>query len=391
MIGLYILCIALLGLSYISSNRNIFAPAVITSAVWFVCLSLFFLLHHNLPPLSTQFITGLSLWMTLLCLSSLFMQSLSVNSKIRNPSRLMRNIYFYISIATFPLLLYFAYTAIKTGTTGNWALDLRRATLGISSHDSSEAYTPFYFLIWNSAFLIELLYASKRNLGRLIILAFFCIAFGVLTMSKAMMLNFFTMTLTLLVFKKVINSKHVLISIVALLLFFIGLQSIRHSAKLDDDQTEDMFVTYALGSMSSFETLKPKSSYHSGENVFRLYYVLGYKTGLSNVKPIYPILPWVQKPIATNTYTCMYPLFKDYGYWGIGIFAVLLGFFYGFLFKKAEENDPLFILLYTYFVYVILMQFSGDVFFTNLAGHIKMYLLLIIPFLASKHHLFEKK
>ena len=77
----------------------------------------------------------------------------------------------------------------------------------------------------------------------------------------------------------------------------------------------------------------------------------------------------------------MYPFFKDFGYIGIAIFSSFLGFFYGMVFKKAQQKDAVAIIMYAYFIYMILMQYAEDIFFTGLAGTIKTSLIVLLPFL----------
>lgn len=389
MIFVYLLSVFLLGLSYILSQKNIFSPGVITSAIWFVCLSLFFVLKHNLPPLSEQFIVSLSIWMTLLVLSSLFVQSLKFTIRQREPSQLVRDIYYYISLLTFPFLLWFAYNAIRNGETGSWTMDLRLAAIG-KSNDTHEAYTPFYFQLWNVSYLIELFYFSKKNRKRTVILGLLCLSGGLLTMAKITIMNLFITSFSLLFFKKVISTKYVIYGLSALLLTLILFQSLRYSVKVDEDKANNMLLTYAVSSMSAYETVKPESSTIFGDNVFRLFYAIGYKTHITSEKPVDPLLPFVTKPIFTNTYTGMYPFYKDFGYKGIIIFSIFLGLIYGYIFRKSQKNDPYYLILYAYFCYVILMQYVADIFFTNLAGIIKFMILLYLPFSADKYKILKK-
>ncbi len=388
MIYTYIICTALLILSFVCSKQNIFSPGFLASGIWFVCLALFVILPHQLPPLSKQFISALTIWLIFFTVSSLFMQSFAYKTTNIQPNTIIKDLYFWLSIASIPLLVSFAYTAIKTGTSGNWAWDLRSAAIG---KDTDEAYTPFYFLIWTATYLLYLINITKKNWKRVVILGLLVLGFGIISMSKTLILNFFVLTVFILYIKKYITTRHILIGIAALFVLLIGIQSIRHAVKIDASETENTLVLYILSSMSAFDTLTPLSSAHWGENTLRIIYAIPYKLGFSDIQPVNPILPWIYKPIATNTYTCMYPFFKDFGYWGISIFAIILGTFYGWVFKRFQQGDIFFTLFFAYCCTLIVTQYNGDAFFTNLAGHTKFALLLYIPFFASKHHLFEKK
>ena len=102
------------------------------------------------------------------------------------------------------------------------------------------------------------------------------------------------------------------------------------------------------------------------------------------MEPISPILPWVYKPVITNTYTVLYPFFLDFGFTGIVVFALLLGAGIGWIYAHHRKGEEIFTLLYAYFCVLLVTQYNGEAFFTNLAGHIKFVLLLLIPYIKIK-------
>jgi oligosaccharide repeat unit polymerase len=381
----------LLGSLFVSKN-DIFSPGVITTVIWIFCLLLYLVLEHNLPPLTGQFLGAVSLWVFFYVFSAMFIQTAKFSTGFNyEPSKLVLDIYFFLSVATFPLLLLFAYNAISIGTSGNWALDLRYAALGQSSN-TSEIYEAPYFIIWNASYLIELFYYSEKNKNRVYLLAFFILSYAFFTMSKYSFLDFFLRTVCVLYLTKRVSIKHLLIGLACLFVLFMGLQTLRHSVDMSTiTAKEDFLVLYLVGNMSAFDTLQPASSIHFGENTFRVLYAVFYKLGISDIPPVESILKWITKPLSTNTYTGMYPFFKDFGYWGIGIFASFFGFLFGWLFKKAKQGNTIFILLYSFFITIIVAQYVGDVFFAGISGHIKAAIVLIIPFLATKYKWFYSK
>lgn len=393
MIFVFLLCVTLLILSFVCSKRDILSPAVITSAVWVICLAAFWVLHHNLPPLSSQFLGSLSLWVTLLCFSSLLMQSMRFrqSSYQKEPSQFVRNIFFWVSVFTYPLLIIFAINALANGEPGDgWSMALRKAAIG-SGKGSNGVYGGLHILLWQVAYIIELLYFSKKNWWKVLILAFFYLSVGVFTMSRVVFLDFFIKTVCILYFRKKIKMQHILIGVGLLLVVFVVIQQLRYNVEMDSEDKVDFVVLYFVANMTAFDTLEPASSAHWGENVFRFFYSVSYKLGLSDIEPVNAILAFIKKPVGTNTYTVMYPFFKDFGYWGVGIFAVLLGAFYGWVFKKAQQGNKLFILLYTAIISTIIMQYVAEQFLTNLTTYIKQALLIVLPFIASKFDLFTVK
>jgi len=382
MIYVISLCVILLILGLVVSKDNIFSPCVLTPGIWLACLSLFLMLEHNLPHLGHQFLTGISLWLICFCFFSMLTQSVNFSVSTANPSQLVRDIYFWSSICTFPLLLLFVYNAVRLGDPSiSWTWNVRLAVIGKTDY-FKESYSPFYTVIWQAAYLIELFFYSKKNRNRVFILAFLSLFFATITFSKYLLLQFFVTTIIILYFKHKVNLKHVLFTAIFVLFCFFSLQAIRHSLDLSDVKSSDFLVLYSIGHMSAFETVEPNSSAHWGENVFRLFYAIVRALG-NPIEPINPILPFIQKPLTTNTYTTLYPFFKDFGYFGIILFAAILGAFFGWLFKKAQKGDTLFVLFFSYLSFCVVMQFMSEVLFTNLSGYIKTLIMLGIAFWSS--------
>lgn len=368
------------------SKNNPFAPSVLTGLLWLVTLLLFLIVDHQLPPLSTSFFITLSCWVFSLCVSSLLTQSATYRQdKYNDPSKMIRNLYLILSILSFPALLQFANTALVGGGSGNWALDLRLAALGKGS-GFKETYGGWQTLIWPVSYMLELLCFKKKEWWRLAIALFIYGAFGVVTMSKMVFLSIFLYTGCILFFKNIIRLKHVALSAIPLVLMFAVLQMVRHSSQFSS-VTSSFFRTYLLGNMSSFDTLSPCTAHHWGENTFRLFYAIPYKLGMTDVEPVDAILPWIQTPLITNTYTGMYPFYVDFGLLGVILFALILGALYGWTFKKAQSGSNFNILIYAVFSHIIITQYVADMLFTNTAGYLKMILLLLVPFYVTKNNL----
>lgn len=368
------------------SKNNPFAPSVLTSALWLGTLLLFLTVDHHLPPLSNYFFIVLSCWIFFQNVSSLCTQSVTYRQHHYNePSKIMRNVFLILSIITFPSLLQFAHTAVVGGCTGNWALDLRLAALGKGS-GFKETYGGWQTLIWPISYMLELLCFKKKSWWRLGIALFVYGMFGVLTMSKMVFLSIFIYSGCILFFKRIIRLKHVAFAFLLLLMVFASLQMVRHSSQLTS-VVSSFLGTYLLGNMSAFDTLSPCTADYFGQNTFRVFYAIAYKIGLSGTEPVDAILPWIEKPLITNTYTGMYPFFVDFGIPGVIIFAVVLGAVYGWIFKKAQYGSNFSILVYAVFAHMIVVQYVADMIFTNTAGYLKMLFLLLVAFYVNKHNL----
>lgn len=370
---------------FVLSRQNVFSPSVLMSSIWIFCLSLFVLLPHGLPILSNKFVGALALWSTSFAFASLFFQSFRIPIDLSvDASKAARDVLLLLSVITFPVLIVWVHAII--GLSGDWAHNLRLAAIGgLKDYPPINGIIP---LLWQVSLLLELYYINRKKFWRMLLPLFCFLCYGIATMSKVIFLQILFPVLCMLFFKGYIGVKHILISACILFFSFFVLQAIRQGVNFDSNESKRDFVTlYALSSMSAFDTLEPSSSMHTGENVFRFIYAIMHKLGWSNVEPINPLLPFIKHPIVTNTYTVMYPYYKDFGLWGIFIFALLLGCLFGLFFKCAQQKSAFFVILYSYLCTVIVLQYVADIFMTNFIGHVKFVLLLYFPFWISKRKL----
>ena len=392
MIITLLICFSFFILSVVCSKSNIFAPAVITSGIWLVVLLLYMTIGHPLNPLTSKSLVAISLWVSLFCFSALLAQAIQTPSP-RNiePSPLARNIFFYFSLLTFPLLILKACEIINLGVSSNWMTDLRLAAIGGLKNIDIKDTDPFYVIIWFVSYLIELNRYSKENRYRVFILFAMYVAFALFTMAKIHFLILFLSTVYILYLKKRVAFRQILIGAVLLLFIFESVQLMRFSSDTKEkNPLKSMITLYLMSPTPAFETVKPETATTFGQNVFRFIYAFQYKSGLSDQKPVGTLLPFTDVGMGTNTYTILYPFYKDFGLKGVGIFAVVIGLLMGSIYNKAEKGNTLFIIIYAFFIYEIAMQYAAEMFFTNFSLNLKRYLIILIPFLITKYQLFQR-
>lgn len=387
---LIITCLFFLIVGMRCSNNNLFSPSVMTSSIWLVSFLLYLTLGQQLPDLSLRFYLCVLLWIAGLCFSSLFVQSATFrNSRLDEPGLLMRNIYLLLSVLALPKLYFFTKQALEGGVGGNWAWSLRLAALGQGS-GFDEPFTGLFAVIWQVSLLLELLCFEKKKWWRLALISAIYLAFGVATMSKIIFLCYFLFMGTIFYFKKILTLKHLLICLSLLVVLFIGVQTARNAMKFSSTD-HNFFLCYVVSNFYAFDTLEPMTASHWGENTFRVFYAIAEKMEWSKIEPVDPLLEWIQKPIPTNTYTTLYPFYVDFGAWGIGFFSIFLGSLYGWLFKKAQSGSNFHLLFYAVLTNALFMQYAAELFFSTFAGYVKLFVLLLIPFLATKHNLLALK
>ena len=374
------------------TSKNIFAPATLVSALWLFCILAYNIYPHNLFHLKSQFYTGISIWVGIFTLSALFTQSIYQKSNnTENPNQSLRNFYFFVTLITFPYMMWSIFNLLReAGLTNDLFLNLRTAAMG-NIKGLEEGTSKNYFApLWLVTYVIELLHFNKKRLWIFIILLIINLSWAFLIMSKMAFLNIFISTFVVLFFYRTIKTRTILITLGAILVFFTYFQILRsREIELKNDELKyDMFTLYVLGGMPAFETLQPHSSEYFGQNTFRFINAVAYKTGLKNKKPQNPILAFVDvsedKKVHTNTYTTLYPYFKDFGYKGIFFFALFVGIFYGYIYKKALKRDNPMIITYSILFAALVTQFMNETTFTTMSFLLQILILSHLPYWINK-------
>ncbi len=377
--------LALFVLSLYLSKNALYAPAVIVSGLWSVCLLTFILMDHKLNDPDGAFLIGISIWVGTFCFFSLFAQSLKFNTPFRNamPSKIARDIYFYFSLATLPFLVISVHEIISSGFVQN-----PYNTLRIENVKGTTA--AFFVVFWMISYVLELYNLSAKNRGRVLLMFVLNLFYAVISLGKTNFLTLFAVTIIILLHKKLIKAKVAFLGAALLFLVFIFIQILRSNAGESLD-LNSFIAMYFLSGVPAFETVTPHSNVYFGENTFRFFYAVRYELGLSSIKPVNPVLPFINVPILTNTYTVLYPYYKDFGFAGIAVFGSFAGYVYGWMFRKLQLKDYYFTTIYAILSVGLFVQFMNETIFTLFSQNLQYVIIALIPFVISKYHLFEKK
>lgn len=370
------------------TSKNIFAPATIVSALWLFCILAYNFYPHNLFQLQSQFYNGISIWVGVFTLSSLFTQSIFQKANnTEEPNISFRNLYFVLTLVSFPYMLWYIFSLLsELGLSNNIFFNLRIMALGDIKGLEEGTSKNYFAPLWLIAYCIELIHFDKKRIWIFLFLFFVNLSWAFLIMSKMAFLNIFVATLVILFFKNKIKTKTILISIAGLFIFFSFFQLLRASkAEIKDDGLKyDMFSLYVLSGMPAFETIKPSTSASFGDNTFRFFDAVAYKVGLSNKKPQSPILEFIpvdkEKKIYTNVYTTLYPYFKDFGYKGIFYFALIIGIFYGYIYKKALKNNNPMLITLSLLTSALITQFMNETTISTISTLLQILIISHIPY-----------
>lgn len=377
------------------TSRNIFAPATFVSALWLFCIIAYNVYPHNLVLLKDQFYTAISIWVGIFTLSALLTQSIYQKpNNTEEPNLSLRNLYVVITLVTFPYFMWSVFSLLREhGLLDDIFINLRNAAAGQVKGMEDGTSMNYFAPLWLVAYVLELLHFKKERIWILIILFLVNFSWAFLIMSKMNFLYLFISTFVIFFFYRKIKTRTILISLGAVFLFFTYFQILRsREIELKDDNTlnYDFFTLYVLGGMPAFETVKPHSSGYVGQNTFRFVNAVTYKTGISDNKPPEAVLEFVNvakkdnRKVFTNTYTTLYPFFKDFGFKGIWIFALIVGFFYGYIYKKAIKKDNPMIITYSIFVAMLVTQFINETTFTTMSFLLQILILSHLPYWVNK-------
>lgn len=82
----------------------------------------------------------------------------------------------------------------------------------------------------------------------------------------------------------------------------------------------------------------------------------------------------------------MYPFYKDFGLFGLAFFSIIYGCIYGFLYKKTRTGSKQGLIIYAIFLTFLLVEFIGEMIFTNLSQTLQYVILTALPFIFSNEN-----
>lgn len=385
---LIIICSILFILSLGLSQKRWYAPTNLMLGVWLISLIGYACVDAGLHPLNSNTIWAVTLWLLSFSLASWCAQSIYIKPTFLNikSSVPARDIYYYFTLCTIPIMFLWV-SIIITRSGGNPFSALRDANVAEVRGIRTAA---FFVLFWMVSYIMELLIVSKDNIRRVIVLFLANFFYAFVSMGKMNFMILFLATAIILTERKIIRLWHLVIAFCILLVFFVGIQKMRGSYTNPRHFTA-LYLTTSLANLD--QNVDPKTAKHPAENSFRLFYAIRSSIDSGKTEVIDPILDfqWVKigdLKYYSNTYTTIYPFYKDFGLIGVIAFAILLGWIFGYLFKTAEDGSQFSLVLYAILAGTVVMQFIGDTFFMVLSQNIQYLIAALIPYIISKYNFF---
>lgn len=356
-------------------HTNIFAPWIITPAVWLCIIVLYLFSRNMLRPLSGKFYICLFLWVTSLSVSSMvtfaIVKQRGYNAHLSNKVYYNKSFLYFLVILSVVITPFYFYIIFKSlgGDFTNIFLRLRdKAVTG-----GYELGLLGYIETLNFVLLIITLYLYPK-VNKKTIMYFLMVNFltGFAIMEKG---TFFEIILTIIFIfwiKKRISTKAIAYTVIGFMLAMVGFQFLRSGS--DDVNITHFFTLYILSPSAAFDTLTITNSPQIGLNTFSFYYKLINAILGTNFIEVPMLKDFVNVPMHVNVYTVMQPYYEDFGYVGVFIFGIINGIMSGYIFKKSLSGKLIWICSYTFICEYFILQFFQERLFVSHSDFIQIIL-----------------
>lgn len=361
-----------------------FSPWTMSVMIWITILGLYYLLDTDLYPITQQFYNCLAIWMPIFCATAFITFNLLSSNKgasLRDPSedvnKYFFNFFFAISIIITPLYMYKIIEIVTIFSSENLMENIRYLAVngegyGFLNHSS----------IINQALFVVALWGYPRiPMWQVVLLALACILNSLAIMEKGTIFFVFASIIFILFEKKKIRFHSIAVSGAALLLLFYFFNLMRageDSQYAKEETLLDFFAMYALSPPVAFSQLLPEVTQQFGTNTFEVVYSYLQRFGVGDYVVKDKLQEFVWVPISTNVYTIFQPFFIDFGYKGVAFFSAVYGVLAGLLYHLFKARNTIGCCLYTYMVYVLILQFYQDNIFLSLAFVIEFSVFIIL-------------
>lgn len=356
------------------------SPWCITIFIWTLILGLYYLLNTSLYPITAQFYYCLIIWVPIFCVCS-YLSYVSTDSfKYNNSIEFNKNVFTFfliISMIITPLYVYRIYQIVSMFSADDLMENVRiLAVFGEGQGFLGQS------IILNQALLITALWAYPRiPLWQVIIPILACFLNAIAIMEKGTLFFVFICIIFVLHHKQVIKLRTIIIAGLLLFGFFYLFNLQRAGAESDYSKNEtiiDFIAMYVFSPPVAFCQLMPEATPQFGTNTFGTIYHFMIRFGVDGIVEKLKTQEFVMVPIPTNVYTIFQPFYIDFGYKGIAFFSALYGIICGFLYRLYKNNNTFGCCLYTFIIYVLVLQFYQENIFLSLATVIEFVFLVYL-------------
>lgn len=354
------------------------SPWMITIVIWGGMLTL---LQFRDPELlnapKEQFYISLLLWLLFFCVTSIISFNITSDSKNKSEDTGLHGIkltninmfafytLFFLSVVMTPLYVKKIYDVVLMFGTEDFMNNVRQFAV---KGDINVGFLSYSVPINISLMLVSLWGYPKIKMWQVIWACSACILNSLAIMEKGEILTVFFCVMFVLYERKVIKVRSASIFMVVIVLFFFTFNLMRaedDSAYQNEETFMGFIAMYVLSPPVAFGELSQDIVHQfAARTVPTLYYLLNKY--YENIFIVYDRLqPFVFVPVVTNVYTIFQPFFQDFGCTGVAFAGGGYGIMGGILYRKACNGNVFSKCFYTYFAYILLLQFFQENFFTT--------------------------
>lgn len=367
---------------------TLFSPWTITFAIWTLIIGLYYLLDTKLSPITQQFYYSLGLWLFFFTICALVTYYLTASKGTENTGHYVIDInrqffrfFFFLAIVMTPLYVYRILQIVMMFGTDDLMNNVRILAL----YGDSMGILNYSMVITQSLFVVALWAHPKVPTWQVVVLGIACLLNSLAIMEKGSMFFIFTSVVFVLFEKKIIKTRSIVMFGVILIIFFYIFNLGRAEEDSDYQKEEtflDFFAMYVLSPPVAFCQISKEVIPQFGTNTFEKIYVFLARI-FSDIVVKEKLQEFVWVPIPTNVYTCFMPFFMDFGYKGVAFFGGIYGVICGWLYRMFRNRDAICCCLYTYMVFILVLQFYQENLFQSLV-FILQYTFFIVLILQQK-------
>lgn len=366
---------------------NLFSPWNVTLSLWAFVLLCIYLLDDKLYPLTTQFYTCISLWVSIFCISSFITYNLNKpeikeNNYISVPVNYNEMLFYILlafSLVLSPMCVKKMLDLVSAFGSENMMQDIRLLAVegeGFGLLDQC-------FFINKVLFIIAVWRYPDISIWKILLIFFLLILNSIAIMDKGTLFFIIIVVVFILYEKGKIKTVHMAIGGSIIVVLFFMLTVLRGGTDNEGNFNAQMdllefLAIYVFANPVAFSYLNQAVVPQFGANTFYLLYYYLSKYGFGDFVVVDIVQEFVMVPVPTNLYTIMQPFYVDFGSIGVAYFALIYGVFTGWCYAGYKSGNSAKKCLYTYLVMVLVLQFGQEQIFLLPVVFLKICLLIFI-------------
>ncbi len=364
---LIILALALIGLR-VYKLGDYFSPWFISIGIWFAIILAMQFTGDLLYPLENQFLVSVSLWIPIICFSSMVTyyllpavkdEKLAVASEMPLSMRFF-NIIYILSMIMTPMYLYQMLKIVMMFDTADMLYNIRI----LSVYGDQDFGILNYSYILNQVLLVIALWKYPKIPKWQIVTIYIAILLSCFAiMEKGGVFFAFFATIFVLFEKGHIKMRTILIWVIVIIFLFF-LITIARQYQSDNTTDESLSILefigmYILSPAVAYGTVDVDVSQQFGSHTLQTIYLFLARFGF-HVEVNTKLQEFVWVPISTNVYTIFQPFYQDFGQAGVSFFALVYGLFSGWAYRQFRNGTAIGKCVYTYIAEILVLQFYQE-------------------------------